>query len=44
MKFIGKLIAYPLLAVNVLTALLLIFSCYGSLAAPIGKWPFASLS
>ena len=44
MKFIGKLIAYPLLAVNVVTALLLIFSCYGSLAAPIGRLPFASLS
>lgn len=44
MKLVGKLIAYPLLAVNVLTALLLIFSCYGSLVAPIGKWPFASLS
>lgn len=44
MKFIGKLLAYPLMAVNVITALLLIFSCYGSLAAPIGRWPFASLS
>lgn len=44
MKFLGKLFAYPLLAVNILTALLLIFSCYGSMAAPIGKWPFASLS
>ena len=44
MKFLGKLLAYPLMAVNIVTALLLIFSCYGSLAAPIGKWPFASLS
>lgn len=44
MKLIGKLLAYPILAVNILTALLLIFSCYGSLAAPIGRWPFASLS
>lgn len=44
MKFLGKVLAYPLLAVNILTALLLIFSCYGSLAAPIGRWPFASLS
>lgn len=44
MKFIGKLLAYPLLAVNIVVALLLIFSCYGSLLAPIGQWPFASLS
>ena len=44
MKFIGKLLVYPLLAVNILIALLLIFSCYGSLVAPIGRWPFASLS
>lgn len=44
MKFIGKLLAYPLLAVNIVAALLLIFSCYGSLVAPIGRWPFASLS
>ena len=44
MKFLGKLLAYPLLAVNLLIALLLIFSCFGSMAAPIGKWPFASLS
>ena len=44
MKFIGKLLAYPLLAVKIITALLRIFSCYGSMAAPIGKWPFASLS
>ena len=44
MKFIGKLLAYPLLAINIITALLLIFSCYGSIVAPIGRWPFASLS
>lgn len=44
MKLIGKLLAYPLLAVNILSALLLIFSCYGSMAAPVGRWPFASLS
>ena len=44
MKFIGKLLAYPLLTVNIVAALLLIFSCYGSLVAPIGRWPFASLS
>lgn len=44
MKLFGKLLAYPLLAVNILTALLLVFSCYGSMAAPIGRWPFASLS
>ena len=44
MKFLGKLLTYPLMAVNIITALLLIFSCYGSLAAPIGRWPFASLS
>ena len=44
MKLIGKLLAYPLLAVNIVAALLLIFSCYGSILAPIGKWPFASLS
>jgi len=44
MKIFRKLIAYPLLAVNILTALLLILSSYGSQAAPIGKWPFASLS
>ena len=44
MKFIGKLLTYPLMAVNILTAIMLIFSCYGSLVAPIGRWPFASLS
>lgn len=44
MRYFGRLLAYPLLAVNILIALLLIFSCYGSMAAPIGKWPFASLS
>ena len=44
MKFIGKILAYPLLAVNILIAMLLIFSCYGSIAAPIGRWPIASLS
>lgn len=44
MKFAGKLIAYPLFAVNWAVALLMVFSCYGSLAAPVGKWPFASLS
>ncbi len=44
MKFIGKLLAYPLMAVNILTAFMLIFSCYGSIVAPIGRWPFASLS
>jgi len=44
MKLIGKLLAYPVLAVNIVMALLLIFSCYGSLLAPIGRWPFASLS
>ena len=44
MKFIGKLLVYPLLAVNIVAALLLIFSCYGSIIAPIGRWPFASLS
>lgn len=44
MKLVGKLLAYPLLTVNTVISLLLIFSCYGSMAAPIGKWPFASLS
>lgn len=44
MKLAGKIVAYPLMAVNILVALMLIFSCYGSLAAPIGRWPFASLS
>lgn len=44
MKLIGKLIAYPVLAVNILVSALLIFSCYVSLPAPIGRLPFASLS
>lgn len=44
MKLIGKLVAYPLMAVNLAVAVLLVFSSYGSLAAPMGKWPFASLS
>lgn len=44
MKLVGKILAYPLLTVNAIFSLLLIFSCYGSMAAPIGKWPFASLS
>jgi endonuclease/exonuclease/phosphatase family metal-dependent hydrolase len=43
-KLLAKIIAYPLLAVNIIIALLVVFSCYGSLLAPIGKWPFASLS
>jgi len=44
MKFIGKLVVYPLMAVNIAMAFMLIFSCYGSIVAPMGKWPFASLS
>ncbi len=44
MKLLGKLVAYPLMAANLGIAILLIFSSYGSLAAPMGKWPFASLS
>lgn len=44
MRFFGKLLAYPLLAVNIVAALLFVFSCYGSLAAPVGRWPFASLA
>lgn len=44
MKLFGKLLAYPLIAVNVAVSFLMVFSSYGSLAAPIGKWPFASLS
>lgn len=44
MKIIGKIIAYPLFAVNLVASLLMVFSSYGSLAAPIGKWPLASLS
>lgn len=44
MKLLAKIIVYPLLAVNIIIALLMAFSCYGSLLAPIGKWPFASLS
>lgn len=44
MKTIVKLIAYPIFAVNLVVSLLMVFSSYGSLAAPIGKWPFASLS
>ncbi len=44
MKLIGKLLAYPLIALNILCAILLVFSCYGSMAAPIGHKPFASLS
>lgn len=44
MKFIGKLFTYPLMAVNIVIALMLIFSCYGSIIPPIGRLPFASLS
>ena len=44
MKLLGKLLAYPIWAVNWAISLLMVFSCYGSLAAPVGKWPFASLS
>ena len=44
MKFIGKLLVYPLLAVNIVAAMLLIFSCFSSIVAPIGRWRFASLS
>lgn len=44
MKLIGKIVAYPILAVNFIISLLLIFSSYGSLAAPSGRWPLASLS
>jgi len=35
-KLLAKIIAYPLLAVNIIIALLVVFSCYGSLLAPIG--------
>ncbi|MCQ2064308.1 MAG: endonuclease/exonuclease/phosphatase family protein [Bacteroidaceae bacterium] len=44
MKLIGKIVAYPILAVNFIISLLMIFSSYGSLAAPSGRWPLASLS
>lgn len=44
MKLVGKLLAYPIWAVNWAISLLMVFSCYASLAAPVGKWPFASLS
>lgn len=44
MKLIGKIVAYPVFAVNVIFSLLMVFSSYGSLLAPVGKWPFASLS
>lgn len=44
MKLIGKIIAYPIFAVNAVISLLMVFSSYGSLLAPMGKWPFASLS
>ena len=44
MKLVGKLLAYPIWAVNWVISLLMVFSCYASLAAPVGKWPFASLS
>ena len=44
MKLVGKLLAYPIWAVNWAISLLMVFSCYGSLAAPVGRWPFASLS
>jgi hypothetical protein len=44
MKLIGKILVYLIWAVNWVISLLLVFSCYGSLAAPMGQWPFASLS
>lgn len=44
MKLIKKIITIPIIATNVAISLLLIFSCYGSMAAPIGRWPFAALS
>lgn len=44
MKFIGKLISFPLFIVNLAASILMLLSSYGSLAAPFGKWPLASLS
>ena len=44
MTLVRKLLIFPIWAVNWLISLLLVFSCYGSLAAPVGRWPFASLS
>ena len=44
MTLFRKLLVYPIWVVNWLISLLMVFSCYGSLAAPVGRWPFASLS
>lgn len=44
MKLIGKIFAFPLIVANWVFSLLLVFSSFGSMAAPIGRWPFAALS
>ena len=44
MKLIGKLIVYPIWAVNWVFSLLMVFSSYASAIAPVGRWPIASLS
>lgn len=44
MSVFKKIIRFPFIAINMAVSLLLIFSCYGSMAAPIGRWPFAALS
>lgn len=44
MKLAGKILAYPLFAVNMLISVLQIISAYCSLLPPVGSWPLLSLS
>jgi len=44
LNLFGKILAYPLLAANLLLAVLLLVSAFCSMLAPVGKWPLLSLS
>lgn len=44
MKLFFKILAYPLLLVSIILAVLLIVSAYCPMLPPVGKWPLLSLS
>lgn len=44
LNLLGKILAYPLLAANILLAALLAVSAFCPMLAPVGKWPILSLS
>lgn len=44
MSLLGKIFAYPTLAVNLVIGVLLTVSAYCSMLPPVGEWPLLSLS